>query len=720
MKSKIVNSAKKSKLRMTWTTMNQKIRERKRSKDAEKSHGLAPSRLEFDNDKINLYKSTTMGKEDSSEMKKEAVKAMEVSGEQPEEEEERGEWSNQFEFFLSCVGYAVGIGNVWRFPYLAYKNGGAAFLIPYVTMLLCAGLPLFFMELALGQYVSLGPNVLFGQLSPIFSGLGWAMIMVTLLTAVHYNMILCWTFFYTFASFSAPLPWSDCSNDFNSIGCYTREGAEECRNQSLFFYNNSCVNSAEYCESSGYPMFNVSHCTVIEDSTNESMTKPAESVAKRIIAADDYFTNRMLGVTGTTWDDMGSMRWELVGCLFLAWLVVAAALAKGVKSSGKVVYFTAIYPYVVLFILFVRGITLPGAYKGIEFYILKPDIARLGEINVWREAATQIFYSLSSSFGGLITLASYNKFKNNCMRDAILVSFINCGTSVFAGFAVFSILGFLATELGVEIEDVVESGTGLAFIVFPAAVMRMPFPTIWAILFFTMLITLGLDSQFTFVETLTSAAFDDWPRLRKNKEIVVFGMCFVMFLLGLTMCLQGGIYMFELFFTWSAGLSVLFIAIVEVTLVSYVFGFRNFMKLIQEEMGIYVPTILYGYWGLMWCVITPLSLSVIFVMSCVTVTKAQYGDYVFPDNIQVLAWLLLGASIILIPIFALYQVLKGNYVGKELFMPTENFCPAHVRKLRETNGAATKGLDDGVLRFTYDNQAFQQQQDNNITDNTKL
>lgn len=706
MKSKILN-AQKSKIRMTWTNINQKVRVRQRSKEAEKNNEADQNRI--------ISSKGTMGKEDSVEMKKEAVKAMEVAdGPNEEEEEERGQWSNQFEFFLSCVGYAVGIGNVWRFPYLAYKNGGAAFLIPYGIMLLAAGLPLFFMELALGQYVSLGPNVLFPQLSPIFSGLGWAMIMVTLLTAIHYNMILCWTFFYTFASFSSPLPWADCGNDFNSPGCYTNDGANACRNQSLFFYNNSCIDSEEYCDISGYPVFNESHCT------DGNMSKAADLVATRAIAAEDYFVNRMLGLTGTDWENMGSMRWELVGCLFLAWLVVAAALAKGVKSSGKVVYFTAIYPYVILFILFIRGVTLPGAYKGIEFYILKPNITKLYEIEVWREAATQIFYSLSSSFGGLITLASYNQFKNNCMRDAILVSFINCATSVFAGFAVFSILGFLATELGVEIEDVVQSGTGLAFIVYPAAVMRMPFPTIWAILFFTMLITLGLDSQFTFVETLASAMFDSWPRLRKHKYVVVFGGCFAMFLCGLTMCLQGGILMFELFFTWSAGLSVLFIAIVEVIVVAYVFGFRNFMKLIEEEMGIYVPRILYGYWGLMWCFVTPVSLSVIFIMSCATVTKAQYGDYVFPDNIQVLAWLLLGVSIILVPAFALYQVLKGDYVGKDLFRATADFCPAHVRKLRETNGSATKGLDDGVLRFTYDNQAFQQQQDSNISDNTKL
>lgn len=63
----------------------------------------------------------------------------------------------------------------------------------------------------------------------------------------------------------------------------------------------------------------------------------------------------MLGVTGRSWDDMGGLRWELVGCLALAWVIVGLCLAKGIKSSGKVVYFTALFPYVILAILFVRG-----------------------------------------------------------------------------------------------------------------------------------------------------------------------------------------------------------------------------------------------------------------------------------------------------------------------------------------------------------------------------
>ena len=72
-----------------------------------------------------------------------------------DERPQRGTWTNQVEFFLSCLAYAVGIGNVWRFPYMCYKNGGGVFLIPYLVMLFLAALPMFYLELALGQFAQL-------------------------------------------------------------------------------------------------------------------------------------------------------------------------------------------------------------------------------------------------------------------------------------------------------------------------------------------------------------------------------------------------------------------------------------------------------------------------------------------------------------------------------------------------------------------------------------
>ena len=96
----------------------------------------------------------------------------------------------------------------------------------------------------------------------------------------------------------------------------------------------------------------------------------------------------------------------------------------------EAVYLEALLYFKLLYIFFI------GAIDGIEFYII-PDLSKLSNIKVWEAAAVQIFFSLSVAGGGLITLASYNKFKNNVIRDTFIVCFGNCLTSIFAGLYFF-------------------------------------------------------------------------------------------------------------------------------------------------------------------------------------------------------------------------------------------------------------------------------------------
>ncbi|XP_035214441.1 sodium- and chloride-dependent glycine transporter 2-like [Stegodyphus dumicola] len=138
----------------------------------------------------------------------------------------RGNWGSKWEFLLSCVGLSVGIGNVWRFPYLAYEHGGGAFLIPYLLMLLLAGKPLYFMELAFGQFAGLGPLAIWSCL-PIAKGIGYAMVTISLVICVYYNVIVCYTVFYMASTFQATVPWAVCPvYPKNVTRCHVRNQEE--------------------------------------------------------------------------------------------------------------------------------------------------------------------------------------------------------------------------------------------------------------------------------------------------------------------------------------------------------------------------------------------------------------------------------------------------------------------------------------------------------------
>jgi len=165
---------------------------------------------------------------------------------------ERGSWSGKMEFLLSCLGYAVGLGNVWRFPYLCFKNGGGSFLIPYFLMLVVIGIPAFLMELHIGQYSAMGPTTVYSSISPLFKGLGFANIFAQCFIGVYYNIIIAWTIYYLCASFTADLPWQHCTNQYNDQYCFSFSEFKECEalrnNRSLsglanniIYLNRSCI-----------------------------------------------------------------------------------------------------------------------------------------------------------------------------------------------------------------------------------------------------------------------------------------------------------------------------------------------------------------------------------------------------------------------------------------------------------------------------------------------
>uniref|UniRef100_A0A669BCB3 Transporter n=1 Tax=Oreochromis niloticus TaxID=8128 RepID=A0A669BCB3_ORENI len=515
-------------------------------------------------------------------------------------------WTRQMDFIMSCVGFAVGLGNVWRFPYLCYKNGGGVFLIPYLLIVFIGGIPVFFLEIALGQFMKQG-GVSAWNIAPLFKGLGLASMVIVFFCNTYYIMILVWGLYFLFHSFTNPLPWATCGHPWNTPNC-TQDFRRTCHNRST--------------------------------------SQPALP------------SRKVLRLSGGL-HEPGDISYEMVLCLIATWIIVYFCMWKGVKSTGKVVYFTALFPYLVLVVLLAHGVTLPGALDGIVYY-LKPDWSKLGEAQVWIDAGTQIFFSYAIGLGALTALGSYNRFHNNCYQDAFVLALINSGTSFFAGFVVFSVLGFMATEQGVDISKVAESGPGLAFIAYPKAVTLMPLAPLWAALFFFMLLILGLDSQFVGVEGLITGIMDMLPPKYAlgslRREVVAAICCIICFLIDMSMVTEGGMYVFQLFDYYSAsGITLLWQAFWECVVVAWVYGADRFMDDVARMIG-YQPL---PYMKWCWSYITPFVCVGVFLFHVVNYKPLTYNTvYTYPIWGEALGWALALSSMLCIPVTVLYKLLR--------------------------------------------------------------
>ncbi|KAI3382517.1 hypothetical protein SNEBB_010953 [Seison nebaliae] len=589
-----------------------------------------------------------------------------------DDENERGNWGNKADYLMASLGYAVGLGNIWRFPYLCYRNGGGAFLIPYVIFLLFVGLPIFFLESVIGQYTSRGPSMCW-EMSPAFRGIGVAMVLCTSMLLIYYNVIVGWALYYFGLSFNKVLPWSGCDPSWATTSCkenYTRAA--------LLF---NCSDSFIYKEVDGICRFN----------NNDSIVGYTNLTAlfkfdRPTYPSEDFFKSSVLKMDDTP-DEMHKLKGlvPLVAvALLAAWVLVFLAMIKGIKAAGKLIWFTALFPYLVLLILGIRGWLLDGAGDGIKYFI-DPKVEKLTSPAIWNDAAGQIFFSLSTCFGGLIALSSYNKFNNNMMKDAFIVSFSNCLTSIFAGFVLFAYIGHLSFLADIPIEHVVADGPGLAFIVYPFAVLQIQPPQLWSAIFFFMVILLGLDSVFALLETVVTSIKDLFNIPKKRMPFVIAGCCTFYFLCGLFLTTRTGLYVFEILNDASGGIGTLTIGVFEVVAVIWVYGWSNLKADIVLMLGKGYDTFWMHCWHIIWRFFSPGVIIGTLAFRFYSLPSLKVNDLELPDWALYVSYTLSGLIILPIVLGIFIRVItymKRNGFSfrsfREAFQYTEKWGPAHT------------------------------------------
>jgi NSS family neurotransmitter:Na+ symporter len=519
-------------------------------------------------------------------------------------EEQRESWGTRGGFILAAIGSAVGLGNLWRFPYELYDHGGSAFLIPYIVAVFVVGVPMLILEFSLGHFTQRAAPYAFARSHKRFEFIGWWSIFLGFVIVTFYTVILayCFSFFY----FSVvgiltggELPWAG-------------EGIEGVEKAKDFFSHNYLGHPTQY--------------------TLDNPPGPA----------------------------LGSIQWNIFWPLAITWVVMYLCIFRGVKLVGRIVWLTVPLPWLMLFILTVRGLTLQGSIEGLAYY-LNPDWSELAKATTWRYAFGQAFFSLSLAFGGvMITYASFLHRKSDLNNNASIIALSDFGTSFIAGLAVFATLGgmaFVTAQAGkpVPMEEVVEGGPGLAFVAFPYALAQLPHSAWFSFVFFFALITLGIDSAFSITESVLAAVVDKtgWRRY-----IVLPVMSLIGLAIGIVYVSQGGLFWIGVINNFIDGTwGITFLGLLE----CIVLGWLWRIDLLRRHANERSDWRLGVWWDYLIRIFVPIILGTLFVWSLFDDLTQEGGFLHKPDGELNLANCVGLSVMILVPITAvLVSLIKGR------------------------------------------------------------
>ncbi|MFW6180385.1 MAG: sodium-dependent transporter [Spirochaetota bacterium] len=497
-------------------------------------------------------------------------------------QQERERWTSRAHFIFAAVGSAIGLGNVWRFPYLTYEYGGGAFLFAWMVGLLIMGVPWLILEFGMGRYFQKSAPGVFAGVGKRLEWLGWWPVFVAFLIVSYYTVIMAWSLHYAVASVG--LAWG--AGEAGAAG------------------------------------------------------------------AGDYFFGTVLQLSdgpGTLGAPIGS----IVLALGFIWVVLYFIMWKGAGQIGKIAVWTVLIPWLLLVALLIRGLTLPGAVQGLNYY-LTPNFAELKNGDVWFAALSQIAFTLSVGMAGMYAYGSFVAKKADINNNAFITAFSNCGTSFFAGFAVFSTVGFIMQALSIPVEEVSASGLGLAFVSFPVGISMMPVGSkLVGVLFFLCLFFLGVDSAFFLAHGGVIAPIADKFGMRLKRATLL--VCIIGFLVGLLYTTRGGLYWLDIVDRMASFYGLLITGALASIIVGWVFPARKLREHVNETSDFKV-----GAWfdWMLKIVVPAGALFVVIYGGFAKDLKEPYEGY--PMWAASFIWILLGVTFILSFVFQAFKTREAK------------------------------------------------------------
>lgn len=477
--------------------------------------------------------------------------------------ENRPQWGTRAGFILAAVGSAIGLGNIWRFPGVAYENGGGAFFLPYLFALLTAGIPLLILEFTIGHKYRGSAPLSYARMRKGFEPLGWWQVAVSFVISTYYAVIIAWAMSYAYFAFSQK--WGKDPLNF-LVGDYLK----------------------------------------VVDAGQVGSVVPGVFIP-----------------------------------LVIVWIITLGILFRGVKKGIEFANRIFIPALVVLFlIIVVRALTLDGAIEGVNAFF-KPNWDVIMSGKVWVAAYGQIFFSLSIGFAIMVTYSSYLPKKSDLTNSAFITGFANSSFELLAGIGVFAALGFMASQQGVAVDEVVSKGVILAFAVFPQIINEFPaLNGLFGFLFFTCLVLAGMTSLISIVETYI-AGIQEKFKVSRTKAVTIGGGLSA--LISILYATQGGLNFLDTVDAFINNYGVALAGLVQVILVAWVAKELNNLQKHADEVS---DMRIGAWWQICLKFVTPLLLGYMMVMSIQTDLTSSYSGYPIMFNVY-FGWLVALAAIVM-------------------------------------------------------------------------
>lgn len=349
---------------------------------------------------------------------------------------------------------------------------------------------------------------------------------------------------------------------------------------------------------------------------------------------DSYFFKTFLEVSSGP-SEIGDVKFPILAGLVVIWFINWAILYRGVQRGVELankIFMPLLFALTAILVLW--SLTLDGAMTGIKAY-LTPDFSKISKPQVWIDAYSQIFFTLSLGFGIMIAYASYLPSKTNITKNALLTAFINSGFSIFAGFAVFSVLGFMAVSQGKDISEVVSQSIGLAFVAYPKAVSLMPGGNLFGAIFFLCLVVAGISSSISIIEAFTAAMVD---KFAVRREIFITVICLIGFLGSIMFTTQAGLFWLDIVDHFLTHYGLIVVGIAECVLVGWFFK----LNVVREHLNKISSIKLGLWWDILIKYFVPLVLVITLIWDLSKELKEPYGGYSWASLISIgVDWILL-------------------------------------------------------------------------------